>query len=94
MNFNRQFIDFAVIWAYLLAVSSPSSYINFVSIYIVCGVVLCAEFVLKRGFLLGWAMRVGARLLLANTSEVYGDPQVHPQPEIYRRLCQHDWHPQ
>jgi UDP-glucuronate decarboxylase len=27
---------------------------------------------------------VGARLLLASTSEVYGDPEVHPQPESYR----------
>ncbi len=26
----------------------------------------------------------GARLLLASTSEVYGDPEVHPQPEDYR----------
>ena len=26
----------------------------------------------------------GARLLLASTSEVYGDPEVHPQPESYR----------
>jgi dTDP-glucose 4,6-dehydratase len=26
----------------------------------------------------------GARFLLASTSEVYGDPQVHPQPESYR----------
>ena len=30
------------------------------------------------------ARRVGARLLLASTSEVYGDPEVHPQPESYR----------
>ncbi|SOD62851.1 dTDP-glucose 4,6-dehydratase [Streptomyces zhaozhouensis] len=29
------------------------------------------------------ARRKGARLLLASTSEVYGDPQVHPQPESY-----------
>ena len=34
--------------------------------------------------MLGLARRVGARLLLASTSEVYGDPQVHPQPESYR----------
>ena len=33
---------------------------------------------------LGLARRVGARLLLASTSEVYGDPEVHPQPETYR----------
>ena len=34
--------------------------------------------------MLGLARRVNARLLLASTSEVYGDPQVHPQPESYR----------
>ena len=34
--------------------------------------------------MLGLARRVNARLLLASTSEVYGDPVVHPQPESYR----------
>lgn len=33
---------------------------------------------------LGLAKRVGARILQASTSEVYGDPEVHPQPENYR----------
>ncbi len=32
---------------------------------------------------LGLAKDKGARYLLASTSEVYGDPQVHPQPETY-----------
>jgi len=32
---------------------------------------------------LGIALAKGARFLLASTSEVYGDPQVHPQPESY-----------
>jgi dTDP-glucose 4,6-dehydratase len=32
---------------------------------------------------LGLAKEKGARFLLASTSEVYGDPQVHPQPETY-----------
>jgi len=32
---------------------------------------------------LGLALAKGARLLLASTSEVYGDPQVHPQTEDY-----------
>ncbi|MGQ0560346.1 MAG: UDP-glucuronic acid decarboxylase family protein [Gemmatimonadota bacterium] len=32
---------------------------------------------------LGLAKAKGARYLLASTSEVYGDPQVHPQPESY-----------
>ena len=34
--------------------------------------------------MLGLARRLGARLLFASTSEVYGDPEVHPQPESYR----------
>ena len=33
--------------------------------------------------MLGLAKRVGARILLASTSEVYGDPTVHPQEESY-----------
>ena len=33
--------------------------------------------------MLGLARRVKARLLLASTSEVYGDPDMHPQPESY-----------
>lgn len=34
--------------------------------------------------MLGLAKRVKARFLLASTSEVYGDPEVHPQTEEYR----------
>src|SRR5690606_21926959 len=34
--------------------------------------------------LLALAERCQARFLLASTSEVYGDPHVHPQPESYR----------
>jgi len=33
--------------------------------------------------MLGLAKRVHARILQASTSEVYGDPEVHPQPEDY-----------
>ena len=33
--------------------------------------------------MLGLAKRVGARILQASTSEVYGDPEVHPQTEDY-----------
>jgi UDP-glucuronate decarboxylase len=33
--------------------------------------------------MLGLAKRTGARILQASTSEVYGDPAVHPQPESY-----------
>jgi UDP-glucuronate decarboxylase len=33
--------------------------------------------------MLGLAKRLGARILQASTSEVYGDPEVHPQPESY-----------
>jgi len=33
--------------------------------------------------MLGLAKRVRARILQASTSEIYGDPQIHPQPESY-----------
>lgn len=33
--------------------------------------------------LLGLAMRLNAKILQASTSEIYGDPIVHPQPESY-----------
>jgi UDP-glucuronate decarboxylase len=33
---------------------------------------------------LGMARRCGAKVLQASTSEVYGDPEIHPQPESYR----------
>ena len=32
---------------------------------------------------LGLAKRTGARVLQASTSEIYGDPDIHPQPESY-----------
>ena len=34
--------------------------------------------------MLGLAKRTGAKVLQASTSEVYGDPSMHPQPETYR----------
>jgi UDP-glucuronate decarboxylase len=34
--------------------------------------------------MLGLAKRTRARILQASTSEVYGDPEIHPQPETYR----------
>jgi UDP-glucuronate decarboxylase len=34
--------------------------------------------------MLGLAKRVGAKILHSSTSEVYGDPDIHPQPETYR----------
>jgi len=33
--------------------------------------------------MLGLAKRVNAKILQASTSEVYGDPEIHPQPESY-----------
>ena len=33
--------------------------------------------------MLGLAKRVNARMLLASTSEIYGDPEIHPQVETY-----------
>jgi dTDP-glucose 4,6-dehydratase len=32
---------------------------------------------------LGFALQKGAKFFLASTSEIYGDPDVHPQPETY-----------
>ena len=34
--------------------------------------------------MLGLARRVGAEFLLASTSEIYGDPEINPQPEEYK----------
>ena len=34
--------------------------------------------------MLGLAKKVKAKILLASTSEVYGDPEIHPQPESYK----------
>ena len=36
--------------------------------------------------MLGLAKRTRAKILQASTSEVYGDPEVHPQPESYKGL--------
>ncbi len=34
--------------------------------------------------MLGIAKRVNAKFLMASTSEIYGDPEIHPQPETYK----------
>ena len=64
---------------YVLHFASPASPIDYLRLPIQT---------LKVGALgthkaLGLAKAKGARLLLASTSEVYGDPQVHPQSENY-----------
>lgn len=64
---------------YILHFASPASPIDYLRLPIQT---------LKVGALgthkaLGLAKAKGARLLLASTSEVYGDPQIHPQPEDY-----------
>ena len=64
---------------YVLHFASPASPIDYLKLPIQT---------LKVGALgthktLGLAKAKGARFLLASTSEVYGDPQVHPQPEDY-----------
>ena len=71
------FIDGAV--DYILHFASPASPIDYLKLPIQT---------LKVGSLgthkaLGLAKAKGARFLLASTSEVYGDPLVHPQPEEY-----------
>ncbi len=64
---------------YVLHFASPASPIDYLELPIQT---------LKVGSLgthntLGLAKAKGARLLLASTSEVYGDPLIHPQPESY-----------
>ncbi len=64
---------------YILHFASPASPVDYLRLPIQT---------LKVGSLgthkaLGLAKAKGARFLLASTSEVYGDPQVHPQPESY-----------
>jgi len=64
---------------YILHFASPASPIDYLKLPIQT---------LKVGSLgthkaLGLAKSKGARFLLASTSEVYGDPLVHPQPEDY-----------
>jgi dTDP-glucose 4,6-dehydratase len=64
---------------YVLHFASPASPIDYLQLPIQT---------LKVGALgthkaLGLAKAKGARFLLASTSEVYGDPLVHPQPETY-----------
>jgi dTDP-glucose 4,6-dehydratase len=63
----------------VMHLASPASPVDFARIPIQ---------ILKVGSLgthntLGLALAKGARYLLASTSEVYGDPLVHPQPESY-----------
>src|SRR4030095_10024866 len=70
-------VDGPVDW--VLHVASPASPIDYLELPIQT---------LKVGALgthnaLGLAKAKGARFLLASTSEVYGDPLVHPQPETY-----------
>ena len=64
---------------YILHFASPASPIDYLKIPIQT---------LKVGSLgthnlLGLAKAKGARMIIASTSEVYGDPTVHPQPEEY-----------
>lgn len=64
---------------YILHFASPASPIDYLKVPIQT---------LKVGSLgthkaLGLAKNKGARFLLASTSEVYGDPLIHPQPETY-----------
>jgi len=59
----------------------------FIPLYIVLTRILFALKLKTTGTInmLGLAKRVKARILLASTSEIYGDPEVHPQPEV--SLC-------
>ena len=68
---------------------APSSVLNFASPASPPAYLAAPIHTLKVGALgtlhaLGLAKRSGASFLLASTSEVYGDPEVRPQPESYR----------
>lgn len=74
-----RYIDFPGPVDYILHFASPASPIDYLRIPIPT---------LKVGSLgthnaLGLAKAKNARFLLASTSEIYGDPLVHPQPETY-----------
>ena len=74
-----KFIHVAGDLDYILHFASPASPIDYLKIPIQT---------LKVGSLgihncLGLAKAKGARVLIASTSEIYGDPSVHPQPEEY-----------
>ncbi len=74
-----KFVHVAGDLAYILHFASPASPIDYLKIPIQT---------LKVGSLgthnlLGLARAKGSRILVASTSEVYGDPTVHPQPEEY-----------
>lgn len=74
-----EYIDIEGPLDYILHFASPASPIDYLKIPIQT---------LKVGSLgthnlLGLAKHKKARLLIASTSEVYGDPNVHPQPEEY-----------
>ena len=64
---------------YILHFASPASPIDYLKIPIQTLKVSS----LGTHNLLGLAKAKGARILVASTSEIYGDPQVHPQPEDY-----------
>lgn len=74
-----QFVHVSGALDYILHFASPASPIDYLKIPIQT---------LKVGALgthnlLGLAKAKKAKILIASTSEVYGDPQVHPQPEDY-----------
>jgi dTDP-glucose 4,6-dehydratase len=64
---------------YVLHFASPASPIDFPSMPIQ----IVKVGTLGTYHMLGLALAKSARFLLASTSEVYGDPLVHPQPESY-----------
>jgi dTDP-glucose 4,6-dehydratase len=64
---------------YVLHFASPASPVDFPTIPIE----ILEVGTLGTRNMLELALRKGARFLLASTSEVYGDPLVHPQPESY-----------
>jgi dTDP-glucose 4,6-dehydratase len=73
------YIDFEGDLDYILHFASPASPIDYLKIPIQTLKVSANG----TQNLLGLAKAKGARILVASTSEVYGDPEVHPQIEEY-----------
>src|SRR5258708_3682910 len=76
---NRKLFSFAEPIDFVYHLASPASPIDYLRLPL---------HTLKVGshgthHTLGLAKKHRARFLIASTSEVYGDPQVHPQPETY-----------
>ena len=75
-----KFVDIEGDLDYILHFASPASPIDYLKIPI--QTLKVSSYGAHN--LLGLAKVKGARIIVASTSEVYGDPEIHPQPETYK----------